>query len=539
MCNKLLFLMLSVCAISYGQLFYENFNSSALSDRWQFESASPDRFEIVADPAGLSGDSCLKVSLKGGDLWGSSCRSETVLYNYDSLNTEVEYRFSILIPPDFLDTLPYPSNRHMIMQFHQIYEPGHSWATCNCGDQPVVSINLRKLNPNRYILNLKYGKNGWENDVYLTNSLAAIDTIERSEFGKWIDLTWRIKWSLDSTGYIEMWKDNLPWTPLNGTDYKFYGANMWNFVPCSFKMGLYRNPGNPTTNIAFFDNFSVRNNLPACPRPSFTNTSNVSSNSVQLNWEFVPYSEKYSIRYRILGAVNWNYVTSFGNANFFTLSNLQANSTYEWQIKSFCSETEVLIRSPFTPINHTPTNSYELIINPGEVKLIWDPVDHAIQYRVKSKKEGESVWTSFITQNEYLELNNLDMTNVYYWRVNVKCDVAIQSNFTAIREFSFDADPFLNEKVLNGQEPYSDLLLFPNPVQNMMNLEYLTEKAEIVNLKIYTIQGEQKLSKSVDIRNGNNRLSLDVTTFPDGFYFIEIYGSDVVFRKPFVKCSDK
>ena len=49
MINKLLLLIFSTCSISYGQVFYENFNSSVLSDRWGFESASPERFDIVTD----------------------------------------------------------------------------------------------------------------------------------------------------------------------------------------------------------------------------------------------------------------------------------------------------------------------------------------------------------------------------------------------------------------------------------------------------------------------------------------------------------
>ena len=79
---------------------------------------------------------------------------------------------------------------------------------------------------------------------------------------------------------------------------------------------------------------------PSCPSPQNLNAINVLGNQVTLTWSAVSNVLYYQVRYRIQGGNSWSSGTS--NSNSKVIVSLQANTTYEWQLRAVC------LPSPFS-----------------------------------------------------------------------------------------------------------------------------------------------------------------------------------------------
>ena len=103
-----------------------------------------------------------------------------------------------------------------------------------------------------------------------------------------------------------------------------------------------------------------------CTQAIGTHTTNISFNSALANWTPMPNIDHYKIHYRIYGSSTWG---NLGNINgpdsTRNLPLLQQNTTYEWEIISYCDSTNQLastwsqldtfttiqfIAAPFNPI---------------------------------------------------------------------------------------------------------------------------------------------------------------------------------------------
>ena len=58
-------------------------------------------------------------------------------------------------------------------------------------------------------------------------------------------------------GYIEMYVDDKPVTPFNGTDYRFYSPNVYNAFGNYLKVGLYRDSRALGVNAVYVDDLVI------------------------------------------------------------------------------------------------------------------------------------------------------------------------------------------------------------------------------------------------------------------------------------------
>jgi hypothetical protein len=75
--------------------------------------------------------------------------------------------------------------------------------------------------------------------------------------GKWFQVFFQIRWSLADDGYVEMYVDGKPVTPFNGTDYRYYAANVYNEVGNYVKIGLYRDKRAVRVATAYVDDVFI------------------------------------------------------------------------------------------------------------------------------------------------------------------------------------------------------------------------------------------------------------------------------------------
>ena len=77
-----------------------------------------------------------------------------------------------------------------------------------------------------------------------------------------------------------------------------------------------------------------------CLNADSLNTSNITYINAQANWSAAPSAHHYLIHYREIGTTIWNNVGNIDSTmTSRNIPQLQPQTTYEWQIKTFCDST--------------------------------------------------------------------------------------------------------------------------------------------------------------------------------------------------------
>lgn len=87
------------------------------------------------------------------------------------------------------------------------------------------------------------------------------------------------------------------------------------------------------------------------------------------------------------------------------------------------------------------------------------------------------------------------------------------------------------EKNKEGQ-----LVIFPNPAQNVLNVEFRAEVSGDVQVSVINLTGQKLLQKELDAATGKQSLRFDISGLQQGLYIIKIQsGNEVVLTRQFVK----
>jgi hypothetical protein len=74
-----------------------------------------------------------------------------------------------------------------------------------------------------------------------------------------------------------------------------------------------------------------------------------------------------------------------------------------------------------------------------------------------------------------------------------------------------------NQNMEDGQMTVS-----PNPATNVVNVQFNEPSAKKVEVKIYDVTGRVVLNEAVRVHQGNNKITLDVSSLSNGFYTMDI-----------------
>ena len=94
-------------------------------------------------------------------------------------------------------------------------------------------------------------------------------------------------------------------------------------------------------------------------------TTDITYNSALANWVPMSNIDHYKIRYKIYGTSTWSNLGNIGGIDSTRyLPLLQQNTTYEWEIMSFCDSTNQLASQWSTTDTFTTTTFVASIFNP-------------------------------------------------------------------------------------------------------------------------------------------------------------------------------
>jgi hypothetical protein len=74
----------------------------------------------------------------------------------------------------------------------------------------------------------------------------------------------------------------------------------------------------------------------------------------------------------------------------------------------------------------------------------------------------------------------------------------------------------------------ANLSVYPNPVQNELNIEITSQNTGAFQLRFVDISGKVIRVEQLEINSGTNRKAFDVSDINKGFYLIQLFGDDYV-----------
>lgn len=171
--------------------------------------------------------------------------------------------------------------------------------------------------------------------------------------------------------------------------------------------------------------------------PTGLTTSNITGTTATLKWLPVAGSTTYTVQYKLSTANSW---TTAGNtsAATYNLINLTANSNYQWQVKTDCSNFSPT--ASFTTSTgggggsscNAPSGLQALNITATAATLNWGAVAGATNYTIQYKISSSSFWNvAGSTSATTLTLSNLTASSNYQWQVKANCSVySITASFS-------------------------------------------------------------------------------------------------------------
>ena len=185
-------------------------------------------------------------------------------------------------------------------------------------------------------------------------------------------------------------------------------------------------------------------------------------------------------------------------------------------------------------VESLPTGTYQLCITIAGISyyskcftvVINEPEDLSVLSKVYNKSKTVSL-TMFGATSYIIELNN----EKYITSKN-EITLDLDSNKKNVLKVSTDLQCqgiFEENILLNGTAFY------PNPVSNELNIliSSLFEEANPVSIILYSMKGEQVLSKSYGA--SNRKIKVNMQSFPKGVYIISITSNDEVVNYKIIK----
>ena len=199
-------------------------------------------------------------------------------------------------------------------------------------------------------------------------------------------------------------------------------------------------------------------------------TTDITYNSALANWAPMSNIDHYKIRYKIYGTSTWSNLGNIGGIDSTRyLPLLQQNTTYEWEIISFCDSTNQIpslwsIKDTFTTTSFVqctqPTGINTTNINFDGALANWTPMSNTDHYTIHYRIYGTSTWNNLgniggIDSTRYLPL--LQQNTTYEWEIISFCDStsqipslwSIMDTFTTTSFVASIFDPIITNSIGN------------------------------------------------------------------------------------------
>jgi hypothetical protein len=147
-------------------------------------------------------------------------------------------------------------------------------------------------------------------------------------------------------------------------------------------------------------------------------SATVQTPTVQLNWSGGSGATSHDLRWKQQTASVWTDVAGL-TGNSYTLTNLPANTDYQWQVRSVCSAgASVWTGMLFSTVCQPPTTLPATNATTTSIQLNWSSLGSGATYELWWRPEGASSWLTLqgLTTNAYT-ITGLQPGRTYQWQV--------------------------------------------------------------------------------------------------------------------------
>ena len=184
---------------------------------------------------------------------------------------------------------------------------------------------------------------------------------------------------------------------------------------------------------------------------------------------------------------------------------------------------------PCAPVN--PPSIKVKKITATSAKILWDDVSNAASYDVHYRKLGKLNWKLKNTTATSRKLGGLTAQTSYEFQVRANCANAFISDWSPLDTFTTAV-----QKVFVAEEPQQVLRmdLYPNPVNDLLTLEWNSDSDAPATISIYDVTGRLMLTSS-GFNAGDEKLQLNVSSLLPGYYVAKMSFGNVKQMAPFIK----
>ncbi|WP_338870218.1 fibronectin type III domain-containing protein [Spirosoma sp. SC4-14] len=242
-----------------------------------------------------------------------------------------------------------------------------------------------------------------------------------------------INWGADESAYEVQWR-------MAGTTSWSVASNIYNsshtitnLVPETTYEWQVRKMCSATESSIFATGQPIK---VSCSGPPYGYTENATNTSIDLVWNELETGGNYEVQWRKAGTTDWQLISDITTKRY-TLTGLQADVDYEWQIRSTCSITAVSGFSSLLTFRlscQQPNYVSTTYIDYSSAQLSWGGLFVFPPYEVQYRQVGATDWQliSGLTSVPY-SLTGLTNNTAYEWRVRSSCPSGGSTDFSAVQ----------------------------------------------------------------------------------------------------------
>lgn len=313
----------------------------------------------------------------------------------------------------------------------------------------------------------------------------------------------------------------------------------------------------------------------ACNVPSGLSATSITTSSATLNWAAVSGANNYSVQYKATSSTTWLTGSSTGTS--LAVSGLSANTAYEFQVRANCtsSSSAFSASSNFTTTSASCTDVYEsnnsrtaaksipvntnitakigtstdrdwfvfsTVAGATNLKVVLDqlPFDYDItlynssgQQLAVSQLGGTSAETiirnTTAAATYYVRIigynGAFSTTSCYNLRVNTSSSTFRSSELTEFVEGN------INVEKVNAN---SGFIVFPNPVQDVLQLNFISDESTIAEVTLLDLMGKVIETKNLEANDGLNNAAFNTSLLENGVYMLRLIQNDEIQVRKFI-----
>ncbi len=317
----------------------------------------------------------------------------------------------------------------------------------------------------------------------------------------------------------------------------------------------------------------------SCGTVSGLTATGITQTAATLGWSAVSGATSYNLQWKPSASGSWTTVTGLGSTSY-GLSGLSASTSYDFQVQAVCGATSgsYSAASSFTTQSGGGggcTDAYEPNNTRGTAQVI--PVNTAINAQIATSTDVD--WNRFsntstqrrikiemynlpadydvrlyrgssylaVSQNggtvdELIIYNTTTVSSSYYAYVygyggafsNSQCYTLKVS----LSSTNWRTDGSTDGEVTEMEVPVifeeAEFGMYPNPATDQLTVEVPMQADADVTVSVLDPAGKLAIQQHRTMSKGDNRMTLDVRTLPNGVYFVQVRNGEQSFTRKLV-----